>query len=161
MSGSLQRLFDDRPVAADRSLPREVLHGLEPWPFDKCVPYTPDVLAGYVAKTYDVPLDEGFKIARQRIEKELLAEAKREIGGDQQRIDSISTRWDALTYKHVLLPVWLLVVRYRDHSYQLIVNAATGEVQGQRPWSWIKIAAASGVAAALLGLAVAWHHGGL
>ena len=61
-----------------------------------------------MAKTYDVPLDEGFEKARQRIEKELLADAKREIGGDQQRIDSISTRWDALTYKHVWLPVWLL-----------------------------------------------------
>ncbi len=129
-SGSFQRLFDDRPVSADRSFPREILDGLEPWPFQKCVSHAPDLLAGYVAKTYGVPLDEGFKIARQRIEDELHSTAKRDIGRDQQRIHLISTRWDALPYEHVLLPVWFLVMQHRGRAYQLVVNAATGEVQG-------------------------------
>ena len=82
-------------------------------------------------------------------------------GGDAQRLHSISTRWDALTYKHVLLPVWLLVVRYREHPYQLIVNAATGEDQGERPWSALKLAAPTAAAAALHAVGVAWHQGWL
>ena len=46
---------------------------------------------------------------------------------------------DALTYKHLLLPLWLLAYRYSETTYQVMVNAQTGEVQGERPWSWIKI----------------------
>ena len=52
---------------------------------------------------------------------------------------SIDTRYDALTYKHLLLPLWLLAYRYGETTYQVMVNAQTGEVQGERPWSWIKI----------------------
>jgi hypothetical protein len=41
-----------------------------------------------------------------------------------------------------LLPVWMLAYRYKGKSYQVVVNAATGEVQGDRPWSAWKIALA-------------------
>ena len=61
------------------------------------------------------------------------------FGGDDQRIHNISTRYNALTYKHLLLPVWLLTYRYNEKPYRVVVNAATGEVQGERPYSWIKI----------------------
>ena len=61
------------------------------------------------------------------------------IGGDEQRIDSINSRYDAISFKHLLLPVWLLAYRYHDKVYQVVVNASTGEVQGERPYSWIKI----------------------
>jgi len=37
------------------------------------------------------------------------------------------------------LPVWLLVYRYQDKPYRIAINAATGEVQGERPYSWVKI----------------------
>ena len=44
-----------------------------------------------------------------------------------------------MTYKHLLLPVWILAYKYGEKTYQVVVNAATGEVQGERPYSWIKI----------------------
>ena len=159
VSGSFQRFFDDRVVAADRSLPRPVLRRLEPWPLHRCVPYTPDVLAGYVAKTWDLPLDEGFKIARERMEAELRDEARRQIGGDAQRVHSVSTRWDALSYKHLLLPLWLLAMRHRGSAYRLYVNAATAEVQGERPWSQVKIGLALSAAATVVGVLLARWHG--
>ena len=37
----------------------------------------------------------------------------------------------------------MLAYRYNQKSYQVLVNACTGEVQGERPWSWIKIGLAS------------------
>ncbi len=74
---------------------------------------------------------------------------KRRIGGDVQRIHGIDTEFGALTYKHLLLPVWLLVYRFRGKPYQVAVNAVTGEVQGARPWSFWKI-----FFAVVLGLAV-------
>jgi hypothetical protein len=39
----------------------------------------------------------------------------------------------------VLLPLWLSAYRFRGKIYRFLVNARTGEVQGQRPYSPIKI----------------------
>src|SRR5439155_17500153 len=44
-----------------------------------------------------------------------------------------------VTFKHLLLPVWLASYRYRDTLYQILVNARTGEVVGRRPYSVAKI----------------------
>ena len=69
----------------------------------------------------------------------LRQEVRRRIGGDEQRITSLETRHDAITFKHLLLPVWSLGYRYKTKPYQLVINAVTGEVQGTRPWSFWKI----------------------
>ena len=139
-SGSFQRFFDDVLVVAASGLPDERIVALEPWPLNHCAPFNQEVLAGFLARTYDVPLEDGFAGARYRIDEALEAEVRKRIGGDVQRIHSIATRYLAVTYKHLLLPVWMLAYRYRDKSYQVVVNAGTGEVQGDRPYSWIKIA---------------------
>jgi hypothetical protein len=62
-----------------------------------------------------------------------------DIGGDEQRISSKRTRWSDLTFKHVLLPIWVSAYRYRAKVYQFMVNARTGEVQGDYPISAVKV----------------------
>ncbi|HRA24683.1 MAG TPA: hypothetical protein PLK52_14030, partial [Usitatibacteraceae bacterium] len=66
---------------------------------------------------------------------------RRDIGGDQQRIHSVSTRYSGVKFKHVLLPVWISAYRYRDKAYRFLINGQTGEVSGESPKSWWKIAA--------------------
>jgi hypothetical protein len=67
---------------------------------------------------------------------------EREIGGDRQQISVARSQYDDITFKHVLLPVWISAYRYRDKTFRFIVNARTGQVQGERPWSIFKIAMA-------------------
>lgn len=138
-SGSFRRFFDDILVVAGKGLPAKVVRALEPWPLDRCLPFTQQVLAGYMARTYDVPLRTGFQEAKKRIASALDADVRNRIGGDEQRVHSIQTEYGATTYKHLLLPVWMMAYKYGEKPYQVIVNAATGEVQGERPYSWIKI----------------------
>ena len=64
---------------------------------------------------------------------------RRDIGGDVQRISSKSTVYTDITFKHILLPVWISSYTYKDKVYRFLVNAQTGEVQGERPWSVWKI----------------------
>lgn len=149
-SGSFRRFFDDVLVLAGKGLPRKLVHALDPWPLEACIPFTSEVLAGYLARTYDLSLGEGFREAEERMREALRRETRRRIGGDEQRIHSLRTDYGALSYKHLLLPVWLLAYRYKEKTYQVVVNAATGEVQGSRPWSWVKI-----TLTVLAGLAVA------
>ena len=54
----------------------------------------------------------------------------------------------------LLLPIWLLTVIYEGKPFQVFINGVTGEVQGQRPWSKVKIAAAvvAGLVVAMIAL---------
>ena len=147
--GRFQRFFDDVLVCAVRDAKRKLMEKLEPWHLDKAVPFNQESLAGYQAMTYEVELKEGFQIGKERMDDAIRSEVKRRIGGDRQRIHSIKSRYDGLTFKNLMLPVWMLAYRYNDKSYQVVVNASTGEVQGERPWSWVKI-----FFTALLGISV-------
>lgn len=151
-SGSFQRFFDDVLVRAAGGLNADLLHGLEPWPMQRCIPFTQEVLTGLMARTYDIELDQCFSEAKDRIATELAQDVRRRIGGDEQRVSSIDTAYAALTFKHLLLPVWLLAYRYHDQTYQVTINAANGQVQGERPWSWLKITFA--VLGAVLAVAI-------
>jgi DNA-directed RNA polymerase subunit RPC12/RpoP len=150
-SGAFERLFDDVLVMVAQDENAALLRELEPWPLGKCRRFTPEALAGLFARTYDVPLDQGFEHARARMEQAIEAEVRRRIGGNEQRITSRKTSHSAITFKHLLLPVWLLVYRYRDRPYRVTVNAATGEVHGERPYSWVKITAFTLFCASVIG----------
>ena len=58
----------------------------------------------------------------------------------------------ALTFKHVLLPVWLAAYRYRGKSFRFVVNGRTGAVEGERPYSAVKIAIAVVIGLILAGI---------
>ncbi|MCA9115099.1 MAG: hypothetical protein KDA79_08430 [Planctomycetaceae bacterium] len=139
VSGAFQRFFDDVLVLASGRLHRDLTDALEPWPLNQCRPFSPEMLAGYFARTYEIELDAGFEMARRRIEEALRADVCRRIGGDSQRISRLDTAYEAITFKHLLLPVWLMANRHHGRVYQVIVNAGTGEVQGERPWSFWKL----------------------
>lgn len=150
-SGSFRKLFDDVLVIATTGVPVDRLAALEPWPLDACVPYAPELLAGFQSRTYDIDLEPGYGAARRAMDGAIRAEVRARIGGDEQRILKLDTACEGVTYKHLLLPVWLLAYRYRQKTYRVLVNAVTGEVQGDRPWSWVKIGlAAAAVAAAVV-----------
>lgn len=152
VSGRVARHFNDVLVLASASLPRRFSDGLTPWDLSHLRPYRPDYLAGFEAEGYTIPLAEGQSIARQEMAGVILNDARRDIGGDEQRIQQIGTDYSAETFKHILLPVWTAAYRYNGKSYRFLVNGQSGRVQGERPWSVWKIAAA--VVAAMVVLAV-------
>ncbi|WP_370285145.1 TFIIB-type zinc finger domain-containing protein [Pseudooceanicola nanhaiensis] len=149
-SGRVRRFFDDVLVLASTSLPKRYTDALEPWDLSALEPYRPDFLAGFRAEAYQVELRAGFDEARQKMDRVIERDVKFDIGGDAQQVHAIDTTVADVTFKHVLLPVWLAAYRFRGKTYRFVVNGRTGRVQGERPWSAWKIAFA-----VLLGLIVA------
>ncbi|MGR9117266.1 MAG: primosomal protein N' (replication factor Y) - superfamily II helicase [Gammaproteobacteria bacterium] len=141
--GHVSRFFDDVLVGASKSLPRKILEALQPWDLEQLIPYDEDYLSGFHSEYYQVDLDEGFDYARQVMNSVIYRDIAFDIGGDHQRIHQVQTHHGDTTYKHCLLPVWSAAFRYRDRSYRFVINGRTGEVQGERPYSWWKIAFAS------------------
>ncbi|WP_211230424.1 hypothetical protein [Inquilinus limosus] len=148
-SGRVARDFDDVTVVASRSLPEGYLDKLEPWDLAELVPYDPSYLRGFGAQHYQVDLATGFGRAQEKMEPPIRRDICADIGGDRQVIRSQETRYYGVTFKHVLLPIWLNSFRYGGRTYSFVINGRTGEVQGQRPWSWVKIGLAV-VAAVIL-----------
>ncbi|MCW3058390.1 MAG: hypothetical protein JWQ02_211 [Capsulimonas sp.] len=138
-SGVVARWFDDVTVPATASVSRPRLDSLEPWGLDQVRPYDPRFLSGYKAQRYQVSLPEGFEIAKGMMAGAIRSDVNSDIGGDEQRIHNIATSYSGITFKHLLMPVWLTAYRYHDKVYQVMVNARTGEVQGDRPYSFWKI----------------------
>jgi len=91
--------------------------------------------------------------ARAIMDARIRSDIVRDIGGDGQRIGRVDTEVSDVTFKHILLPVWVAAYRYRGKPYRFVVNGQTGKVQGERPWSVIKIAIAV-ILALLIGAAV-------
>lgn len=138
-SGTVERWFDDILVPATKSLPPQRLTALEPWDLQALTGYEPAYLSGYKAQRYQVSLAEGFDLAKKAAEPAILSDVRGDIGGDEQRVSHVATNYSAVTFKHLLLPVYVGAYRFRDKVYQVVVNGRTGEVQGERPYSVWKI----------------------
>ncbi|MHA3978908.1 TFIIB-type zinc ribbon-containing protein [Halovulum sp. GXIMD14794] len=151
VSGRVARAFDDVLVLASRSLPKQYTDRLAPWDLAGLEPYQPQYLAGFRAEAYQVELSEGFVEARDIMDATIRRDVKFDIGGDRQMIDAMETDVSEVTFKHVLLPVWLAAYKYGGKTYRFVVNARTGAVQGERPYSAWKIAIAVILGAILAG----------
>jgi predicted RNA-binding Zn-ribbon protein involved in translation (DUF1610 family) len=141
-SGTVENHFNDLLVLAGKSLPSKYVDLLEPWDLPELVPYADEFLSGFRAETYQVSLPEGFEFARKMMAPIIEATIRSNIGGDEQRIHSAATQYSNITFKHILLPVWMSAYRFREIIYRIVINARTGDVQGERPYSAWKIAGA-------------------
>ena len=159
-SGHVSRAFDDVLVAGTRSLPRNRLDSLEPWDLPEIKTYEPSFLSGFKAQRYQVDLKEGFTLARGVMAQVIEGDVRRDIGGDEQRIHNVSTDYADVTFKHLLLPIWISAYQYGGKTFQTMVNARTGEVQGDRPYSIWKIAFLVLVILIVLGIIAALNQGG-
>lgn len=154
VAGRVGRHFDDVLVGASDTLPRQITDRLHPWDLDALVPYDERYLSGMRSEVYQVPLDEGFERARQRMARTIEADVRRDIGGDFQRVHQVQTQHRATTFKHVLLPLWSAAFRFDGKHYRFVVNGRTGKVLGERPYSKLKIALAALGALALAAAAL-------
>lgn len=139
-AGVVSRRFENLLVPASRSVSESKLNALEPWKLESLCPYEPAYLAGFKAQRYQLELADGFGKATEAMRPKIEHDVRRDIGGDEQSIGSMDTDYLNAMFRHLLLPVWIGAYRFQNKVYQVAVNASTGEVQGERPYSSAKIA---------------------
>ena len=66
--------------------------------------------------------------------------ASRQIPGDTYQNLQMSPTWSGRTFKHVLVPVYVMTYVYGRRPYQVVVNASNGRMGGTYPISWVKVA---------------------
>ncbi len=139
-SGTVTRWFDDILVPATTSLALNRLEALNPWDLAELRPYDPGFLSGFRAQRYQVDLAQGFERVKQVTANVIHSDVRAHIGGDEQRVHNVSTHYSGVTFKHLLLPIYAGAYRFNSKVYQIVVNGRTGEIQGDRPYSILKIA---------------------
>jgi predicted RNA-binding Zn-ribbon protein involved in translation (DUF1610 family) len=139
ISGEVYNEFDDVLVIASSGVPEKLATKLPPWDLEKLVPYADNYLSGFLSESYQVDLKNGFDVAKGIMDGEIRHTVRKDIGGDHQRITNMKTKYDDITFKHILLPIWISAYQFNAKVFRFLVNGRTGKVQGERPWSWVKI----------------------
>ena len=138
-AGELDHTFDDELVAASAGVMPRLLRGVEPFPTMSLIPYDPGYLAGWTVERYQIDLIAAAERSRAQMEAKIRQLCSAEVPGDTQRNLQVSSDYADQTFKHILVPIWLLTYTYGSRSYQVVANGVTGRMAGERPWSWIKI----------------------
>ncbi len=159
VKGKYREAFDDELVCATTNHNQSMLMGIEPYQTAENKVYKPEYVAGFAAERYSVGIKEAWEMGQQSIQYKLRGNIEGEIfkknQADQIRSLHITTNFSNLTYKYLLLPVWISSYKYKDKIYQFMVNGQTGKVSGKTPVSIPKVIIASAAAIIILAL-VTW-----
>lgn len=151
-SGHLSRFFDDEMVPASKGVDPSLLRGLEPFPTKELVPYDAGYVSGWVVEQYQIDLIAAAQAARTAMERATESACASEVPGDTHRNLQVHADFSAQTFKHILVPAWLLTYTYGAKTFPVAVNGYTGAIAGKYPLSWVKILLA--VLAAVVGAIV-------
>lgn len=140
--GSYSYFFDDVLVHGSEQS-NTLLGRLATFNLKALVEYRPEYLSGFVAEKYRVGLKDGWELAKAKIKERINRGIIRQIRGDEVRNLRVRTAYENVTFKHILLPVWISAYTYKGNTYQFVINGQTGEIQGKAPVCIIKVTAAA------------------
>lgn len=138
-SGSLDHFFDDELVPGSVGVHPELLRKVEPFPTKEVIPYAPSYVAGWIVEQYQLDLVGAAKHARDSMENQTESMCASQVPGDTHRNLRVRTHFTRQTFKHTLLPLWFVTYNYGPKTYQTVVNGVTGDIAGERPYSFWKI----------------------
>ncbi len=138
-SGSIRHAFDDVLISGTHVIEPALLPQIEPFPTKDLVPYDTGYLSGWIVEHYQVVLLEAAKAAREKKNRYLFDRCAREVPGDTFRNLQIRPDYSQPTFKHILVPVWILNYDFGRSRHQVLINGYTGAIAGRYPKSAWKI----------------------
>jgi hypothetical protein len=158
-AGVVDHFFDDEAVPGTQGLPIDLLRQVEPFPTREVVPYDTAFLSGHVVEHYRVVLLEAARHSEAQMRQALERLCAAQVPGDTYQNLQIHPVFSGQTFKHILVPIWLLTYTFGRNSYQVLVNGCTGKIAGRHPYSWWKILLAVLLVLAAFGLFMTLNEG--
>ncbi len=134
-NGLHSEFFDDMVVPGLRSMTFGELASVEPFNLKDVVEFNPDYLAGWTTLTYDHSLSDASINARERVIRKVRSTLgfEIEVGREKRNLRTGAGKWSGLTFKNMLLPLWVGVYQYQGKYYRVMANGQTGKVGGAKP----------------------------
>lgn len=155
-SGRVWLDFVDVLAPAVRTPDARTLVKLGPWKASAATSFEPQLLAGFDTPRYTVTSEDGYAHARRQMVSQIESACRRDIGGDEQQLTTVRTTDTDVLFRLLLMPLWMATYIVGGRVFRVYVNANTGQVVGERPYSAVKIAllAVTIVAAIVAGLLI-------
>ena len=131
--------FDKVPVDGSTRFNNDLMNSIEPFDYKDLVPYNHAYLSGFLAEKYDVDKDTSYEEAKERItstsEKQLLNTCK--YGSKKIKTKKYSDSIKNVSY--ILLPVYMVNVKYENKFYTFAMNGQSGKFIGNIPLNKKKV----------------------
>lgn len=153
-SNFISNFFNDVQVEASKSVVQDNIHKMGGFDTDNSVSYHNQYISGYSAERYDKGLDASWSDAVGIMETALRQMIISRYNADVVDYVNMNTTHNNVTYKYLLVPIWVFSYHYRKKTYGCIANGRTGRIIGKYPKSPFKISAIVLAVGAVVALAV-------
>lgn len=129
------------PADASKKFPDDIMDSIEPYNYNELVDFDSSYISGFLSEKYDLSIDELSNRAEKRAEQTAIETLLSDINGYNTKIikNSVKKSQRKNTSKYVLLPVWMLNVKYNNKIYTFAMNGQTGKFIGNVPISWKRV----------------------
>lgn len=158
ISGTYYDNFDDILVTAGSKFDQKKLDKIAPYDTNDGKAYEKKYMLGFMAYKYDNNLEGCWDFAKSRIDARIRNGILSRYVYDKVAYLNVSTSHDRVTYKYVMLPVYVGNYNFNKKLYNFYVNGDTGKVWGKTPKSPLKIAIAVLLGIALVAGVVALYY---
>lgn len=144
-TGYLEHLYENELLLCSSKINGKLFDQINDFSLRDLVDYGPRYLESFPAEITDKDGKEAIKTAESSIDNDLVGKAIKRIKGEKSKELKILSEKDAITFRHILLPVWVASFSYKGKNYQYLINGRSGKVAGGKPLSIIRIIALAGI----------------
>jgi hypothetical protein len=127
-------VFNKIPVDGSVRFDNDIMNSIEPFDYQGLVDFSHSYLSGFLAEKYDVDGETAITDAETRAKNSTTDVLKGSIGGYTSVLVTNETHnLNLLNKEYVLLPVWMLNIKYQEKMYTFAMNGQTGKMVGNIP----------------------------
>ena len=131
-SGSMNYL--GIPVDGSTKFTNDIMNTIEPFDYKDLEVYNHAYLSGFLAEKYDVDGVKAFMEAQYRALESTKTEMLNSSSGYiDKSVFQNTLKANQLKREYVLLPVWMVNIKYKNEQYLFAMNGQTGEFVGNIP----------------------------
>ncbi len=139
VNGNEKIFFDDIIINAGSKITQNEISKIEPFNTNDSFNYNKSYLVGFSAEHYVTPINEGWNTSKEIIKNRIESTILSKYIYDTVSYLDVNTTYNSISYKYVLIPVWIGSYKYKEKTYRFISNGETGKVTGNTPISALKV----------------------
>lgn len=134
-----QTEYERIPVDGSKKLDDTLMQKIEPYNYADLTDFSMQYMSGFMAERYDVDSDAAHAIMQRRAEQYLEQSLKATATGyASYSVKERQVNLSDTVANYSMLPIYLLMNKFKGKEHAFVVNGQTGKVVGQTPISHVK-----------------------
>lgn len=140
ISGDQILKFDDFIVNASSNFSQDEINQISPFNTNDSYLYEKSYLVGFSAEHYTISLNASWQNSKLLMKKQIERKILSRYSYDVVSYLNVSTTYNDIKYKYVLIPIWIGTYSYNNKNFRFISNGETGKSSGKYPISPFRVA---------------------